>query len=93
MPVTDIFWDLGGLSHPDEAWASNKHTQEGIRLYLLWRAAKEELKRIARETRQLIRWALEYQVKLDDVHRNIIMTDGEFITSLFFISVHMDRNS
>ncbi|EGG05679.1 uncharacterized protein MELLADRAFT_64005 [Melampsora larici-populina 98AG31] len=79
MAVTDGFWDLGGLSHPDEEWASNDHTREGIQLYLLLRAAKEEIKRIARETCQLIWWALEYQVKIDDVRRKLLLTEDYFL--------------
>ncbi|EGG01603.1 uncharacterized protein MELLADRAFT_117760 [Melampsora larici-populina 98AG31] len=75
MPVTHGFWDLGGLSHPEEQWASNDDTKEGIRIYLVWRAANEELLHIARETRQLIRWALEFQVKLDDIRREYLSTD------------------
>lgn len=76
MTVTDNFWDLGGLTHPEEEWAANKYTQEGIRVYLVWRSAKEELKRIARETRQLLGWALQYQVKIDDIWQEVLVTAG-----------------
>lgn len=76
MAVTDPFWDLGGLSHPDEPWATNKYTREGIQAYLLRRAAKEELKRIARECRQMVLWALEYQLKIDEIGHKILVTEG-----------------
>lgn len=77
LQVTDAFWDVGALSHPEEDWASNKHTKEGIRQYLLKRAADEELKRISRETRQLVQWALEHQQKLDKIQEEITQAEGK----------------
>lgn len=78
MPVTHGFWDIGGLSHPEEEWASNEYTQQGIKAYLMKRAAGEELRRIARETRHLIRWALEYQEKIDSIQIKILHTQSKF---------------
>lgn len=77
MPVTDEFWDLGALTHPAEDWATNKHTKAGIQAFLLKRAAVEELRRISRETRQLIEWALAYQLKIDNVVVEMAQNQGK----------------
>lgn len=65
MPVTDPFWDVGALNHPDEPWANDTSTKEGIRAYLVKRSSTEELRRIGREVRQAIHWALDYQARVD----------------------------
>lgn len=63
--MTDIFWTGGALSHPDQPWASDPPTREGIMAFLVKRAADEELQRISREARQMLDWAIKYQSRLD----------------------------
>lgn len=65
MEITDPFWDGGQLSHPDEAWASEPETKEGIQAFLTCRSAREELSRIGREVRHILQWACQHQAKLD----------------------------
>lgn len=67
MPITDPFWDGGDLSHPEELWASEPETKDGIQAFLTVRAAREELSRIGREVRHLLNWACQYQQKLNAI--------------------------
>lgn len=66
MSITDLFWDGSGLSHPNEAWATNDDVKTGIQAFLTKRSAVEELRRIGREVRQLILWALDHQARVND---------------------------
>lgn len=69
MDINDLFWSGGStLSHPQEPWASDLATREGIQAYLSLRSSQEELCRIGREVRHLAQWALEYQGKIDAVN-------------------------
>lgn len=83
MDICDLFWSGGSLSHPDEPWASDVATREGIQAYLLQRASEEELRRIAREARQLTQWAVMYQSRLDSFE--VIAGDGK--SSDFLLTV------
>lgn len=65
MAITDPFWDGGHLSHPDEPWASEAETKDGIQAFLTSRGCREELSRIGCEVRHLLKWACQYQHKLD----------------------------
>lgn len=67
MKITDPFWDGGNLSHPDEAWANETETKEGIQAFLTCRSSREELSRIGREVRHIIQWAIKHQHKLDAI--------------------------
>lgn len=64
LSLEDSFWDIGQLTHPDQPWAVDKDTQEGIRAYLDKTHAIDELNRVSRECRQSINWALKMQEKL-----------------------------
>lgn len=67
MDITDVFWNGGSLTHPDELWATDPATQERIQAFLTKRAAEDELCRIAREARQLLLWACGHQIRVDGV--------------------------
>lgn len=67
LPITDHFWDVAALNHPDEPWANHKRTKLGIQAYLTKRSCKEELRRMAREVRQMILWAFDYQARVDTI--------------------------
>ncbi|KAH9823186.1 hypothetical protein DFH28DRAFT_880646, partial [Melampsora americana] len=57
LSLADRFWDMGQLTHPDQPWAVDPDTQDGIRAHLDMTHASDELHRIARESRQCINWA------------------------------------
>ncbi|KAH9822464.1 hypothetical protein DFH28DRAFT_881386 [Melampsora americana] len=64
LPMDDPYWNVGNLTHPNEPWASDKTTQEGIRHWRNLQRANEELRRIATEVRRMLRWAIELNDKL-----------------------------
>ncbi|KAH9809123.1 hypothetical protein DFH28DRAFT_934631 [Melampsora americana] len=64
LQLADPFWDIGQLTHPNEAWATDEDTKVGIRAYLEMTHAHDELRRVGREVRQAIKWALVTQEKL-----------------------------
>ncbi|KAH9807649.1 hypothetical protein DFH28DRAFT_914130 [Melampsora americana] len=61
----DPFWDMGSLLHPTEAWAVDPGTKEGIQAFLTHRSCSEELRRISREIRQMIVFALKTDEMFD----------------------------
>ncbi|KAH9814973.1 hypothetical protein DFH28DRAFT_1221503 [Melampsora americana] len=71
MEFGDPFLDCGNLSHPQEPWAVDADTQEGIQAYLIRSRCKEELRRLTKEARQTVKWALEYQGRLDNLAKDI----------------------
>jgi hypothetical protein len=80
MEFGDPFLDCGNLTHPEEPWAVDPDTQEGIQAYLIMSRCKEELRRLSKEARQIVRWALEYQGRLDNFAKDI--ADGSEIIPL-----------
>lgn len=77
MTITDMFWDLGGLTHPEEPWATDRATRKGIRSFLVKRGAEEELRRVAREVRQLMKWSSVYQNRIDMIRTTWEGVEGE----------------
>lgn len=75
LSVYDTFWDVGHLTHPTEAWAVDPRTQEGIQAYLVMSHACDELSRVARECRQMIRWSLVVNEKVS-VFRTALEIEG-----------------
>lgn len=63
MHISDSFWEMAELSHPQEDWAVGPHTQSGIDAWRTQRSSCEEMTRIGRELRQQIQWALGYSEK------------------------------
>lgn len=66
-PLEHNFWSIGSLTHPDEAWATDPLVQQGIQSWLTLQRCDEELRRIAREVRQLLQSALISKRKLDEL--------------------------
>ncbi|KAH9809610.1 hypothetical protein DFH28DRAFT_904324 [Melampsora americana] len=66
-PIEDRFWDFGRLTHPEEAWAKDVKLQDGIKWYLEVTHSEDELRRIGRECRQSIEWAIKTYKKLMDL--------------------------
>lgn len=62
--LEDLFWNFGSVTHPEERWATHTPTQEGIQAWLSMKRCDEELQRISREARQLIRAAIVTKSKL-----------------------------
>lgn len=67
LPLEDSFWDVGHLTHPNEAWAVDIPTQLGINAYRTDRSCKEEKRRIAQEVRQLLRSAFVMEEKFESL--------------------------
>lgn len=67
LPITDAFWDVHALDHPNEPWANHKRTKLGIQAYLAERSCKEELRRMAREIRQMMLWAFDHQARVNGI--------------------------
>ncbi|KAH9815174.1 hypothetical protein DFH28DRAFT_1082487 [Melampsora americana] len=65
MEITDPFFNCGNLTHPQEPWAVDPRTQDGIEAYLDVQRCEEELRRIAKEARQMMNWGLAFQDKID----------------------------
>lgn len=65
LDFEDTFWNVGPLSHPSEKWAVDPKTKEGIQAFLMYRSCGEELRRIGRETRQMVLGAFHTEEKLD----------------------------
>lgn len=68
LPLENAFWDIGNLTHPAEPWAIDADTKVGIQAYLSARSCEEELRRVAREVRQMMRSSLNMANKLDMVY-------------------------
>lgn len=64
LSLADQFCDMGGLTHPGEPWAVDPSTREGIRSYLDFIHARDEISRIGRECRQAMKWAFDIQERL-----------------------------
>lgn len=64
LALSDAFWNVGELDHPNEAWAADQATKDGIQAYLRKTRASEELRRLARECRQLMNSAVVSDSKL-----------------------------
>lgn len=75
-PIDDQFWDFGRMTHPEEAWATDERLQDGIKWYLEVTHSEDELRRIGRECRQSIQWAVETYIKLMDL-KEIIFSRNE----------------
>ena len=67
LTLGDMFWNFGHLTHPNEPWAVDIDTQRGIQAYLSLCRCKEELRRISREVKQLLKWCLVTAAKIDEV--------------------------
>ena len=55
--IEDLFWDIGSLTHSNEAWAVDRSTKQGIQAYLTNSHCHEELRRVAKELQQCMEWA------------------------------------
>ncbi|WAQ84054.1 hypothetical protein PtA15_4A505 [Puccinia triticina] len=58
MEPDDIFWKDGVFTNHEEPWAIDPDTQDGMRLVARQQRAREEARRIGREMRRAIRWAV-----------------------------------
>lgn len=67
LPLDDLFWNVGNLTHPNERWATDKVTQQGIKLFLTVRGCEEELRRISFEVRQMVLFSITMEKKLDHI--------------------------
>ncbi|KAH9815178.1 hypothetical protein DFH28DRAFT_893176 [Melampsora americana] len=77
MSLADHFWDIGQLTHPHEAWAVDRHTQDGIQAYLEATHSEDEVRRVGRECRQAVKWALDRQEKLSAFSTSLELQDND----------------
>ncbi|KAH9811811.1 hypothetical protein DFH28DRAFT_931486 [Melampsora americana] len=70
MDLCHPFLNFGSLIHSTEPWAVDKATQEGMEAYINVCRCTEELRRIAKEARQMLNWAVLYQAKIDHLRLN-----------------------
>ncbi|EGG13217.1 uncharacterized protein MELLADRAFT_86737 [Melampsora larici-populina 98AG31] len=76
LPIDDSFWDFGHLTHPEEPWATDSRLQDGIKWYLEVTHSKDELRRVGRECRQSMNWAIETNKKISDL-KNIVYSNDD----------------
>ncbi|KAH9458248.1 hypothetical protein Pst134EB_010549 [Puccinia striiformis f. sp. tritici] len=58
MPANNPFWNNGILTNHNEPWAVDQSTQAGMRDVARLARAEEEVRRIGREVRRSVRWAV-----------------------------------
>ncbi|KAA1138970.1 hypothetical protein PGTUg99_031965 [Puccinia graminis f. sp. tritici] len=58
MAPDDPFWNDGILTNHNEPWAMDSSTQAGMRDIARLSRAEEEVRRIGREVRRLVRWTI-----------------------------------
>lgn len=83
MDISHPFLNFGSLIHSDEPWAVDEPTQTGIEAYITVSRCKEELRRVAKETRQMLNWAIDFQEKIDVLRKDTV--DGRFFLCEFNI--------
>ncbi|KAA1110581.1 hypothetical protein PGT21_026603 [Puccinia graminis f. sp. tritici] len=69
--IDNFFWSTSRLDHPSEPWAVDVNTQKGIQAYLTVTHCQDELRRIAREARQTVTWAIEKSIKMDQLLQSL----------------------
>ncbi|EGF97887.1 uncharacterized protein MELLADRAFT_69702 [Melampsora larici-populina 98AG31] len=65
MDLLDPFWDEVALNHQDEPWATCQSTKDGIVALRNKVACEEELRRLGREVRQLVRRGLDFEARVE----------------------------
>lgn len=92
LDLEDPFWNVGHLTHPNELWATDVPTQNGIQAFRRLRSCNEELRRIAREVRNVVLDSLRTEVKLNNLKGTaemrkllylIRLQDRELIVSIY----------
>jgi hypothetical protein len=72
--MDEPFWNIGLLDHSNEPWAVDANTQKGIQAYLIVERCDKELRQIAREARQAIRWAIINFLNLENIQKEMEMS-------------------
>ncbi|KAH9822578.1 hypothetical protein DFH28DRAFT_1078758 [Melampsora americana] len=67
MEITNTFWNIGHLTHPNEPWAVDLDTQTGIQALCTAQSGKEEVERISYEVQNMARWALMMEARLSNL--------------------------
>jgi hypothetical protein len=71
--INNSFWNIGLLDHPNEPWAIDVETQKGITAYLTITNCDDELRRISREARQALNWAVNMAAKVENILEALLM--------------------
>ncbi|KAH9807757.1 hypothetical protein DFH28DRAFT_1088776 [Melampsora americana] len=64
MEMEDQFWNRGEVDEDEHQTAENVRIRQGIDAFLRQRSAQEEIRRISREVRQMLGWAIEYHGRI-----------------------------
>jgi hypothetical protein len=89
MPLSDPFLNFGNLDHSQEPWAVDEATMDGIEAYITTCRCREELRRIAKEARQMVCWAVEYQEKINILRRNTMTGQLNQIALHHILIIHI----
>jgi hypothetical protein len=77
--LEDSFWNMGQLTHPDEAWEVDPNVQKGIEAYPTLSHCQDELRLIACKGRQAVKWAITWASQLDQIF--IALSIGKYLNS------------
>jgi hypothetical protein len=80
--INNSFWNIGLLDHPNEPWAIEMETQKGIQAYLTIINCDDELRRISREARQALHWAVRKAAKVENILEALLMGEYNFRNKL-----------
>jgi hypothetical protein len=72
--MDEPFWNISLLDHPNEPWAVDANTQKGIQVYLIVERCDKELRQIAQEARQVIKWAIINFLNLENIQKEMEMS-------------------
>ncbi|KAH9810783.1 hypothetical protein DFH28DRAFT_932317 [Melampsora americana] len=68
LDIADPFWNIGHLTHPEEAWAVDRSTQLGIEAFRSARSSDEETERISCEVQHMMRSGLQMAERLSALY-------------------------
>jgi hypothetical protein len=66
--IENPFWSIGSLDHRNEPWAVNSNIQDGIQAVPNVTHCTDELRRISREARQAVKWAVRLAPRVELVY-------------------------
>ncbi|EGG10072.1 uncharacterized protein MELLADRAFT_94412 [Melampsora larici-populina 98AG31] len=71
MGADNVFWSDGLFTNATEPWATDPHTQRGMRQQCYFERANEEIRRIGWEVRRSMRWATScYEIAVKTLFYN-----------------------
>lgn len=80
MTTEDPFWNRGEVEVGDQHEVQRERV--GIQSFLTRRSAHEELRRIAREVRQMMGWAVNYHSRLSKLKNRVVIGEHNYHESI-----------